>query len=255
MLLQFVTGLSHAQIITHDQNLLPESQLSQLNQLVSRRENGEPMAYILGKREFYGREFVVSPDVLIPRPETEHLLEVAIFRLPENGKLWDLGTGSGILAISAKLERPDATVFASDISPNALKVAQQNAANWHAEITFGLGSWTVVENFRLPENSFDVLVSNPPYIKKNDAHLSRGDLRFEPQHALTDFTDGLAHIRQLAHEARSCLKNGGWLLMEHGFDQAAAVREILAQSGYANIATEQDWAGLDRVTFGQIQAA
>ena len=135
MLLQQVTGLTHAQLITHDADVLLDNQIAMLNQLLCRRQTGEPMAYILGRREFYGREFVVSPDTLIPRPETEHLLEAALFRLPENGILWDLGTGSGIIGISAKLERPDATIYASDISEAALKVAQQNAQRLSAKIS------------------------------------------------------------------------------------------------------------------------
>lgn len=253
MLLQQVTGLTHAQLITHDADVLLDNQIAMLNQLLCRRQAGEPMAYILGHREFYGREFVVSPDTLIPRPETEHLLEAALFRLPENGILWDLGTGSGIIGISAKLERPDATIYASDISEAALKVAQQNAQRLSAKISLAQGSWFEANNiFALPENSVDVIVSNPPYIEQHDVHLQCGDLRFEPQIALTDFADGLNHIRHIACLAPQFLRSKGFLLFEHGFDQGVVVREILVQNGFAQPETVRDLAGNERVTFGQI---
>ncbi len=251
LLLQHITGYTATQIITRDHETLPENQSAQLQDLIARRNAGEPIAYLIGTREFYGRTFAVSPAVLIPRPETEHLLEAALFRLPENGTLWDLGTGSGIIAISAKCERPDATVFASDISANALAIAQQNAATLHAAVSFAQGAWFAANHvFRLPENSVHVIVSNPPYIEANDPHLQQGDLRFEPPHALTDFADGLAHIRQITHDARQYLADNGWLLFEHGYNQGQAVREILHQLGYTQIETQQDLAGLDRVTLG-----
>ena len=251
LLLQHITGYTATQLITRDHETLPENQSVQLQNLIARRNAGEPIAYLIGTREFYGRAFAVSPAVLIPRPETEHLLEAALFRLPENGTLWDLGTGSGIIAISAKCERPDTQVFASDISAEALAIAQQNAATLHAPVSFAQGAWFAANHvFRLPENSVHVIASNPPYIEANDPHLQQGDLRFEPPHALTDFADGLAHIRQIAHDARQYLADNGWLLFEHGYNQGQAVREILHQLGYAQIETQQDLAGLDRVTLG-----
>lgn len=252
LLLQHITGYSRTQLITHDHEILNNSQLEQLKALAQRRELGEPIAYLLGQREFYGRSFRVSPAVLIPRPETEHLLEAALCRLPENGTLWDLGTGSGIIALSAKLERPDSLVFASDLSAAALQIAQQNAADLGADVVFAQGSWfEAATHFRLPETGLDIIVSNPPYIENNDLHLSQGDLRFEPQHALTDFADGLAHIRVLIEQGKNYLKPNAWLLLEHGYNQAAAIRALFAQHGYQNIETEQDLAGLDRITFGQ----
>lgn len=256
LLLQHVTGLTRAQLITHDKNLLLENQLVELNHLAQRRLLGEPLAYIVGEREFYGRTFAVSPAVLIPRPETEHLLEAALQRLPENGTLWDLGTGSGILAISAKLERPDLKVFASDISAEALAVAQQNAHTLSADVAFAQGSWLqAAAHFSLPENGINVIVANPPYIERDDVHLQQGDLRFEPQSALTDFADGLSHIREITAQSVDFLQQNGWLMFEHGYNQGQAVRDILAQSGFANITTLPDLAGLDRVSLGQIQAA
>ena len=186
MLLQAVTGWTRAQLITRDGEMLDEWQTADLQAMQQRRLNGEPMAYILGWREFYGRRFAVSPAVLIPRPETEHLLEAALQALPAGGSLWDLGTGSGIIAVSAKLERPDARVRASDISAEALAVARNNARTLGAAIEWALGSWfdaAVQDNspFRLPENSrFDVIVSNPPFGAKipidDEEILSQYDL-------------------------------------------------------------------------------
>lgn len=256
LLLQHVTGLTRGQLITRDQDTLPENQLHRLNQLAQRRLAGEPFAYIVGGREFYGRTFAVSSAVLIPRPETEHLLEIALQKLPENGTLWDLGTGSGILAISAKLERPDLCVFASDISAEALAVAQQNAATLGADVALAQGSWfQAAVHFSLSENGVDVIVSNPPYIERDDVHLQQGDLRFEPQSALTDFADGLSHIREITTQSVDFLKQNGWLMFEHGYNQGQAVRDILTQSGFVNVATLPDLAGLDRVSLGQFQAA
>ena len=257
MLLAQRTGLSRAQLITRDGDALPAADSAALDALAARRLAGEPMAYILGRREFYGREFAVSPAVLIPRPETEHLLEAALQVLPEGGSLWDLGTGSGIIAVSAKLERPDAVVRASDISAEALAMARRNARTLGADIEWAQGSWfdavpAADSPFRLPENEkFDVIVSNPPYIEAGDAHLAAGDLRFEPPDALTDFADGLSCIRAIAAGAHRHLKSGGRLLFEHGYNQGAAVREILAAAGFTDIATQTDLAGLDRVTSAQ----
>lgn len=252
LLLQYITGYTHAQLITRDNDTLPEAQKIALDQLAQRREQGEPIAYLLGTREFYGRTFQVSPAVLIPRPETEHLLEAALFRLPENGILWDMGTGSGIIAVSSALERPSATVYASDISEDALQIAQQNAAALQAKVQFAQGSWCEAATvFRLPENSVDVIASNPPYIEQHDEHLQQGDLRFEPSHALTDFADGLSHIRTIAAQTPRYLRHGGYLLLEHGYGQGAAVRQILQENGFTDVQTLPDLAGLDRVTLGQ----
>lgn len=256
LLLQHITGYTASQLITRDHETLPENQSAQLQDLIARRSTGEPIAYLIGTREFYGRTFAVSPAVLIPRPETEHLLEAALFRLPENGTLWDLGTGSGIIAVSAKLERPDARVFASDISAEALAVAQQNAAAWCAPVSFAQGAWFAANQvFRLPQHSVHVIASNPPYIEADDPHLQQGDLRYEPPAALTDFADGLAHIRHIAQHAPAYLRRHGWLLLEHGYNQGQAARDILARFGFCQIETQQDWAGLDRVTLGRVEAA
>ncbi|UOP04134.2 peptide chain release factor N(5)-glutamine methyltransferase [Conchiformibius kuhniae] len=249
MLLSHITGRTHAQLVVRDGEGLSPPQQAWLADALQRRLAGEPMAYILGTRAFYGRDFAVSPAVLIPRPETEHLLEAALSRLPANGVLWDIGTGSGIIAVSAKLERADARVFASDICPHALAVAKQNAARLGADIAWAQGAWSDVQPVPPP---CDVLVSNPPYIEADDPHLREGDLRFEPPHALTDFADGLTAYRRLAADAPRCLKTGGWLLVEHGYNQGEAVRGIFRQHGFDNIATERDWAGHERLTLGQL---
>lgn len=248
LLLQACCGLSHAQLISRGGETVPAAQWADLNALAQRRRNGEPLAYLLGWREFYGRRFRVSPAVLIPRPETEHLLEAALERLPAGGRVWDLGTGSGALAVSAALERPDAAVRASDLSREALAVAQENAETLGARIEFACGSW--FEAQPAAAGHFDILLSNPPYIEQGDPHLQQGDLRFEPAAALTDFGDGLAHIRTLAAGAVRHLKAGGWLMLEHGWNQGPAVRGILAENRFQDVATLPDLAGLDRITLG-----
>ena len=250
MLLQHATGFSRAQLITRDREPLDAAVQTALDVLAERRLSGEPMAYILGEREFYGRTFAVSPAVLIPRPETEHLVEAVLARLPQGGAVWDLGTGSGAIAVTVALERPDAEVRASDISREALAVAQQNARRLGADIEFAHGSWFDVDR-PSETNRYDVLVSNPPYIEQHDHHLHQGDLRFEPQTALTDFSDGLSCIRALAQAAPKYLQAGGWLLVEHGFEQGAAARAIFQQNGLSEVATLRDLAGLDRITIGR----
>lgn len=248
LLVQHATRLTRAQLLTRDHLPLTAKQQQHLQALLQRRLAGEPMAYILGTRGFYGRDFVVSPAVLIPRPETEHLLEAALAHLPEHGTLWDIGTGSGIIAITAKLERPDAHVFASDVCATALTVARGNAATLGADITFAQGSWLDVQ----PAPPLcQIIVSNPPYIEADDPHLHTGDLRFEPQHALTDFSDGLSAYRHIAAAAPAHLHHGGWLLFEHGYQQGAAVRQILRDNGFQSVATLPDLAGHERVSFGQ----
>lgn len=256
LLLQHVSGLSHAQLITRDQQALSAEHIAALQTLQQRRLTGEPIAYLIGSRAFYGRDFTVSPAVLIPRPETEHLIEAALFRLPENGSVLDLGTGSGIIAITLQCERQDLTVYAGDISATALAVAQHNAATHQATVTFAQGSWfEVAAVFRLPEHSLDMIVSNPPYIEQHDVHLQQGDLRFEPQNALTDFGDGFSHIRHLITESPHWLKPNGWLIMEHGYDQAAHIRHLFqAAKQWQAIETIQDLAGLDRITLARLAA-
>lgn len=223
------------------------AELARLTPFLHRRLNGEPVAYILGQREFYGRVFKVSPAVLIPRPETEHLVEAALQQMPSGASVLDLCTGTGCVAITLKLERPDGSVTATDLSFDALAVAKANAAALNATVSFHPGDlFAPVVGQR-----FDLIVSNPPYIAAADTHLDQGDVRFEPRLALASGTDGLDLIRRLVSAAPDHLKPGGWLLFEHGFDQGAACRERLSLAGFRQIKTLPDWAGLERLTLGQ----
>ncbi|MEQ6292071.1 peptide chain release factor N(5)-glutamine methyltransferase [Vogesella sp. GCM10023246] len=249
LLLAHVTGLSHAAMVSAGPDTLPAAQWQSFAQLAARRLAGEPVAYLLGRREFYGREFVVSPAVLIPRPETEHLVEAALDKVGRNkaAQVVDLGTGSGIIACTLALEAPQWQLAAVDLSPVALAVAQDNAANLGAAVQFYHGSWLSP----LPADMrFDAIVSNPPYIERHDHHLDEGDVRFEPRMALTDEYDGLACLREIAASAPGCLLSGGWLLVEHGYDQGAACRALFAAAGLQQVATLPDLAGNDRVTLG-----
>jgi release factor glutamine methyltransferase len=236
----------------HRDDELPEAIVPRFVDWVTRRAAGEPVAYLLGSREFYGRDFAVSPAVLIPRHETELLVELALSKLSKLTKnaspsLLDLGTGSGCIAITLALETPYAQVTAVDASSQALAVAQQNAATLDARVEFREGSWFEP----LSGSRFDVIVSNPPYIKADDPHLAQGDVRFEPPSALASGPDGLADIRAIIATAPSYLKSGGWLLFEHGYDQAEAMVVVMEQGGFSAIEQHRDLAGIVRVTLGQ----
>ena len=236
----------------HRDDELPEAIVLRFADWIARRTAGEPVAYLLGTREFYGRDFVVSPAVLIPRHETELLVELALAKLPKLAKqdspsLLDLGTGSGCIAITLALEAPYAQVTAVDTSPQALAVAQQNAATLDVRVEFREGSWFEP----LSGSRFDVIVSNPPYIKADDPHLAQGDVRFEPFSALASGPDGLDDIRAIITTAPSHLTPGGWLLFEHGYDQAEAMVTVMEQGGFSTIEQHRDLAGIVRVTLGQ----
>ncbi len=216
--------------------------------VLARRLAGEPVAYLTGRREFYGRAFAVGPAVLIPRPETERLVELALERLPpgEAVSVLDLGTGSGCIAITLALERPQARVTAVDRSSAALAIARRNADILNATVEFLDSDWFAA----LGGRRFDVIVANPPYVASDDPHLHQGDLRFEPASALAAGADGLADLRTLAAAAPAHLMPGGTLLLEHGWDQAEAVRALLHATGFANAATWQDLAGQPRISGG-----
>lgn len=241
------TGLTRAWLIAHDRDEISPEHLANLQALIARRQAGEPVAYIVGYREFYGRDFAVNPAVLIPRPDTELLVELALARAPQNARVIDLGTGSGCIPVTLKLERPDLELSALDLSPAALETARSNAERLGAAVRFLQSDWLAA----VSNESFDLIVSNPPYIHRDDAHLAKGDLRFEPRSALTDEEDGLAHLRHIVSTARAQLTPGGWLLLEHGWDQGADCRALLKQAGYANVTTWQDLGGNDRVSGGQ----
>jgi release factor glutamine methyltransferase len=216
---------------------------------IARRAAGEPVAYILGEREFYGLRFRVDPAVLIPRPETEHLVEFAIAHAPQGATVADIGCGSGSIAIALAHARPDLLVIATDVSAAALQVARANALALGVaqRVTFMQGDLLAP----LAQASCAVVVSNPPYIAAGDAHLAQGDLRFEPTSALTDGADGLALLRKIAADAPRCLTPGGWLAVEHGHDQGAAVMALFQAAGLEQVATTPDLAGIPRNTVGQ----
>ena len=257
MLWQRVLRVSTAWLIAHDLEAPTAAQLAQYQSLQARRLSGEPMAYILGAREFMGHEFIVTPDVLIPRPDTELLVETALRQLEEplpsaasgRRKVLDLGTGSGAVAISIALSRPDVDVIATDISMAALAVASKNAHALGARVEFLCGTWYDAL-LGMPVGGFDLIVSNPPYIAADDQHLRQGDLRFEPGTALTDGADGLTAIRHIIDGAPGWLRAGGALYLEHGWDQAASARRLLMQAGFDHVASRVDLAGIERVSGG-----
>lgn len=243
LLLRHITGFNQAQLITHSEYELSEEQLVLLQELVRRRQNGEPLHYILGSKEFYSREFIVTENTLIPRPETELLVEKVLAIAPNNAKILDLGTGSGCIAITCKLEKPDLSIIAVDKYEATLTVAKRNALDLSANVKFVLSDW-----FSQVDGVFDIIVSNPPYIALNDIYLE--SLRFEPAHALTDNSDGLSHIRHIINGSRLHLKTGGYLLFEHGFDQGEISRKLLCDAGFFAVETIRDYANIDRITIG-----
>lgn len=247
ILISHALQLSRVQLITQSARELTSDEAQRLTALIQRRLGGEPIAYIVGEREFYGLSFHVTPDVLIPRPETELLVELALEYLPENGRVLDMGTGSGAIAVAITCERPDVTVTALDISEAALTIARGNAERHQVQITFLQSDWYGA----LTNQRFDVIVANPPYIANGDAHLSQGDLRFEPVSALTDHNDGLSALRTIIGGASHHLVNGGWLLMEHGYDQSASVREMCIRQGFSDTQSWKDLAGIERVSGGR----
>jgi release factor glutamine methyltransferase len=247
ILVSHALQLSRVQLITRSERQLSEEEARLLSTLFQRRIAGEPIAYLVGEREFFGLMFHTTPDVLIPRPETELLVELALHNLPQGGRVLDLGTGSGAIAVAIAHQRPDAQVTASDRSTAALQIAARNAARNQSAVVFIESDWYAA----IPPGQFELVVSNPPYIVAGDPHLSQGDLRHEPIDALTDHGDGLAALREIVAGAPARLAPGGWLLMEHGYDQAAAVRALLATQGFAEVQSWRDLAGIERVSGGR----
>jgi release factor glutamine methyltransferase len=247
ILLCYALGLTRVGLITNSERILNEEEAAHLAALVARRQGGEPIAYIVGQREFFGLPFRVTPAVLIPRPDTELIVELAIERLAPRARLLDMGTGSGAIAVSVAHTRPDALVTALDVSEEALAVARANAAANGAAVRFLRSDWFAA----LGKEEFDLIASNPPYIAAGDAHLAQGDLRFEPSAALTDFADGLAALRTIIEGAPAHLVQGGWLLLEHGYDQAEAVRALLSDAGYGEVQSWRDLGGIERVSGGR----
>ncbi len=265
-------------LLTHDDGVLDEAALRVFNDLIARRHAGEPVAYLLGRREFFGRDFVTAPGVLIPRSETELLVDIALKKLgvdetprslePVSGKsswgtaaeaetarnapqILDLGTGTGCIAITLALECPSAQVTALDASPDALAIAAENARRLNASVHFLRSDWYAAVQGEI----FDVIISNPPYIAVADAHLTQGDLRFEPPAALASGADGLDAIRHIIATAPAYLSAHGQLWLEHGYDQADAVRELLMAAGFVAIEQHRDLAGIVRVSGGRCSQA
>lgn len=252
-LFRHVLGVDDAYLIAYAAQALTGAQSEMFDALVARRSAGEPVAYITGRREFFGLEFEVMPAVLIPRPETELLVEFALDKIAVDGALQvlDLGTGSGCIAISIAQHTPRAQVVAVDRSVAALAVARNNARR------HGANNLEIIESDwfgALGAKCFDVIVANPPYVTANDPHLAQGDVRCEPREALVAGADGLECIRAIVATAPRHLNRGGWLAFEHGYDQAARCRELLAHAGYQNTFTRADLAGIGRVSGGRWQA-
>jgi len=251
VLLGCALGKDRAWLYAHADDALDADSALRFHALLMRRAAGEPIAYIVGRREFWSLDLSVNPDVLIPRPETELLVELALQRIPQNTQvnIADLGTGSGAIALAIARERPQARVLATDTSVAALAVARENAGRVGlGNVEFGQGDWCGA----LGGRRFDLLVSNPPYIAQADTHLQRGDLRFEPLAALASGADGLDAIRSIVAAAPAHLRPRGWLLFEHGHDQGRAARGLLAQSRFVEIFTALDLEQRERVSGGRV---
>lgn len=248
VLAAFVWEVTPSWLIAHDTDGLNPAQISRFYSVLARRLEGEPIAYITGYREFYGREFHVTPDVLIPRPETELLVDLALARMPIGRAfhVLDLGTGSGCIAISVALERPYAHITAVDSSRAALAIADLNKQKWNAPVTLLESNWFSA----LGGHKFDLIVGNPPYIADADPHLNSGDVRYEPASALRSGKDGMGALSHIIGAARPYLKVGGCLLLEHGYNQRVTVQNAFRWSGFNELDTSQDIAGKNRVTIG-----
>ena len=254
VLLAHVVGKDRAWLIGHASDAVTRESAQAFDALARRRRDGEPVAYLTGRREFWGLSLRVSPAVLIPRPETETLVEVALARLPDNEevRVLDLGTGSGAIALAIAHERPKATILATDVSADALDVARDNARSLGlANVEFARSDWYdgIAQAWR-GSVAFDLIVSNPPYVAAADPHLREGDVRFEPERSLTPGGDGLGAIMRIVTGARERLVPGGGLAVEHGFDQSDAVRAMFAAAGFGEIVAVRDLAGIPRVVAG-----
>lgn len=250
ILLEHVTGKARTFILAFGETPLSPEQQARLDELLARRKTGEPVAHLVGEREFWSLPLYVSAATLIPRPDTECLVEQALARLPATScRILDLGTGTGAIALALASERPDCQITAVDVMPDAVALAQRNTAR------HGLTNVTVLQSSwfaALGRQTFTMIVSNPPYIDEMDPHLSQGDVRFEPLTALVADNAGLADLDHLITAARGHLEPGGWLLLEHGWTQGEAVRERFAAAGYTRIETCRDYGGNERLTLGRV---
>jgi len=248
LLLAAVTGFSEASVLAHPERDLPAAAAARFSEYAARRARGEPIAYILGAKEFYGLPLQVNPAVLIPRPETELLVELALQR--QSASALDLGTGSGAIALALKRQQPATRVVAVERSAAALAVAQRNALKLGLEVEFRHGLWYEP----VAGERFDLVLSNPPYVREGDPHLAEGDVRFEPRSALVAGADGLDSIRQIVAGAAAHLRPGGRLLLEHGLGQDAEVRRLLGEAGLEGVTTWPDLAGIARVSGGGLES-
>lgn len=249
VLLCFVLKKPRSYLRAWCDSAVTKAQQTAFTNLVTQRQQGQPIAYLTGVREFWSREFLVSPAVLIPRPDTELLIELSLPLVPTAAPyaILDLGTGSGIIAITLAAERPNAQIIATDISPLALQIAQQNANRYQLNnILFYQSDWFT----HIPAQHFQLIISNPPYIAADDAHLQQGDLRFEPQNALIAADAGLSEVKTIVATAKHWLTANGQLLIEHGYNQADVIQDIFKAEGYAQVQTYQDLSGQARVTGG-----
>lgn len=251
LLLAHALGCELARVLAHPEIAAQAQADERYRELLARRLGGEPVAYITGRREFYGLEFEVSPAVLIPRPETEAVVELALAHMPRAGAcdVLDLGTGSGCIAVTLAKLRPQAQVMAVDVSADALALAARNAQR-HGVTNLRLlqGDWFQAVQHR----RFDIIVSNPPYVAHDDPHLQRGDLRFEPRLALVGGRDGLDAIRLIVGEAAAHLNPGGWLILEHGHDQQRMLERTAVEAGFGSLVSHNDLAGIARAVAAQL---
>ncbi|NYU10681.1 protein-(glutamine-N5) methyltransferase, release factor-specific [Enterobacteriaceae bacterium CCUG 67584] len=249
ILLEHVTGKARTWILAFGETALTADQQRELNALLARRKSGEPVAHLVGEREFWSLPLYVSAATLIPRPDTECLVEQALARLPATpARILDLGTGTGAIALALASERPDCQVTAVDLMPDAVSLAQRNLERLALKnVTVQQSSWFTA----LADQQFEMIVSNPPYIDECDPHLGEGDVRFEPRSALVAADHGLADLSHIIIQSRQHLVSAGWLLLEHGWTQGEAVRNLFLQAGFAQVETCRDYGGNERLTVGK----
>lgn len=253
MLMAHVMHRNRAWLAAHDDEPMTATEMKNFDALARRRREGEPVAYLVGRREFYGLDLEVTRDVLIPRPETELLVELALVRIDANAhsEVLDLGSGSGAIALAIANERPSCSVLGVDISQAALEIARRNAARLKvANATFVESDWFSA----VPKKRYDAIVANPPYVASIDPHLREGDVRFEPAQALAAGVDGLSAIRAIIADAGNYLAPAAWLLIEHGYDQADAVQSLLREAGFGDVQSRRDLAGIPRTALGRAPA-